>query len=148
VAPWAAEDAGEDAEAEGAPDELPEDEPTTRLAKVEALEEAWEAVEAADWEAELAVETAGCAVELAVDTAEPAADDAVLVTLEVETGGAGTVTGGGTTVGVLTDGVETVGKPEARLAGAPDPTAAPSTAIRTPTRISDLARFIDMVPSP
>lgn len=115
------------------------------LTTVDAVVVAPDAVETAECVAELAVETTDCAVELAVDTADCAVDDAVLVTPEVETGGEGTETEGPEEEPALTDGVETAGSPEARLADAPDPTTAAGANVRTQTRISDFARFIEVV---
>jgi hypothetical protein len=105
---------------------------------------ACEAVDPAEGAAELAVETTGWAAELAVETAELAVepadwvtDEAVLVTLDAETGGVGTETA---------DGAETEGSPEAKLADAPVPTAAAIPTATKPTRISHFARLMGVVP--
>jgi hypothetical protein len=100
-----------------------------------------EAVEPADWAAELAVETTEELAELAVDTADCTVEETALVALEVETGGDGTETAG-PDAEALTDGVETDGSPEARLADAPDPTMAAGASVSKQTRISDFDRFI------
>lgn len=133
----------------GPADEAADDpvaEPTAWLTVDDAVLVAPEAVEAADCAAELAVDTTECVVELAVETADWTVEDTALVALDVETGGDGTETEGSPEVEpVLTDGFDTEGSPEARLADAPDPTMAAGASVRRQTRISDFARFMEVV---
>lgn len=128
-----------------APEAEPAAELVARLTTVDAVVVAPDAVETAEWVAELAVDTTGPAVDVAVDAADWTGEEATLVALETTGGGEGTDTDGTPEAdGVLTDGLEEEGSPEARLADAPDPMMAASASVRAQTAISGLACFMDV----